>query len=168
MPSEFNGLNAERSIQILCPWSPEKGWQLSSVMTESCPITWLVHLVGTLASAYGAWLIGISVSNSFVFRDHWKGPKEQHAMLNPATVSTSWLCPGGHGVLSELRGRNLGQGWTKPMNQWPKDWNVCKSLFLFQIKLETEGFGGANLLEINGEGVSCSSPGKYVRLWASW
>lgn len=74
-------------------------------------------------------------------KGHWKGLKEEHAVSNQATVSISWQCPSSHGALSELRERTLGQGWTKPVNGGPKDWNVCKSLFLFLIKLEVEPLG---------------------------
>ena len=62
-------------------------------------------------------------------------------MWRRAIVSTSRPCPGSPGALSELRERNPSQGWTKPVNWWPKGWNVCKSLFLFQIKLEMEPHG---------------------------
>lgn len=79
--------------------------------------------------------------NSFMSKGHWKGLKEEHAVLNRATVSTHWLCPSSRGALSELRERNLSQGWTKPVNGGPKDWNVCRSLFLLLIKLEMEPLG---------------------------
>lgn len=86
------------------------------------------------------WTASVSL-NSFISKGHCKGLKEEHAVLNQATVSTSWLCPSSRGALSELRERNLSQGWTKPVNGWPKDWDVCKSLFLFLIKLEMEPLG---------------------------
>lgn len=54
--------------------------------------------------------------NSFISKDHLKCLKEEHTVLNKATMSTSWLCPGGHGALSKLRERNLSQAWTKPVN----------------------------------------------------
>lgn len=55
--------------------------------------------------------------NAFIFKDHLKSLKEEHAVLNQAMVSISWLCPGSHDALSELRGRNLSQAWMKPVNQ---------------------------------------------------
>lgn len=42
--------------------------------------------------------------------------------------------------VSSERGASA-RAWMRPLNWWPKDWNVSKSLFLFRIKLEMEPLG---------------------------
>ena len=98
------------------PWEPpERVVALLNddqvMLQEGCDWHW--WSIPWLLFEVPGWSASVSL-DSFISKGHWKGLKKKHAVLNQVMMSTSWLCPSSHGA--ELRGKNLSQGWTEPMN----------------------------------------------------
>lgn len=92
--------------------------------------------------------------NNFLSKDHLKGLKGKHAVLNQVTMSRRWLYPGGHGVLSKLRERSLCQGLDEASELMTQRLECFKESIFVSDKTGNGPTWGASLLEINGEGVS--------------